>query len=139
MKYTKDEVIQYAQEEDVKFIRLTFCDVFGKQKNVAVMPDELPRAFDQGIPFDASFIAGFGDGSHSELLLHPEPDTLMPLPWRSEHGRVVQMFSSITHPDGTPFPCDTRSLLKKAVCEAEKHGVEFTFGTEQEFYLFMLD
>ena len=104
MKYTKDEVIQYAQEEDVKFIRLTFCDVFGKQKNV-----------DQGIPFDASFIAGFGDGSHSELLLHPEPDTLMPLPWRSEHGRVVQMFSSITHPDGTPFPCDTRSLLKKAV------------------------
>ena len=139
MKYSKDEVIQYAQEEDVKFIRLTFCDVFGKQKNVAVMPDELPRAFDQGIPFDASFIAGFGDVAHSELLLHPEPETLMPLPWRSEHGRVVQMLSGITHPDGTPFLCDTRSLLKKAVCEAEKHGVEFTFGTEQEFYLFMLD
>ena len=139
MKYTKDEVIQYAQEEDVKFIRLTFCDVFGKQKNVAVMPDELPRAFDQGIPFDASFIAGFGNGAHSELLLHPEPETLMPLPWRSEHGRVVQMFSGITHPDGTPFQCDTRRLLKKAVAEAEKHGVKFSFGTEQEFYLFLLD
>ena len=139
MKYSKDEVIQYAQEEDVKFIRLTFCDVFGKQKNVAVMPDELPRAFDQGFPFDASFIAGFGDGAHSELLLHPEPETLMPLPWRSEHGRVVQMFSGITHPDGTPFQCDTRRLLKEAACEAEKHGVRFTFGTEQEFYLFLLD
>ena len=139
MKYSKDEVIQYAQEEDVKFIRLTFCDVFGKQKNVAVMPDELPRAFDQGIPFDASFIAGFGDVAHSELLLHPEPETLMPLPWRSEHGRVVQMLSGITHPDGTPFLCDTRRLLKKAASEAEKHGVKFTFGTEQEFYLFLLD
>ena len=139
MNYSKDEVIQYAQEEDVKFIRLTFCDVFGKQKNVAVMPDELPRAFDQGIPFDASFIAGFGDVAHSELLLHPEPETLMPLPWRSEHGRVVQMLSGITHPDGTPFLCDTRRLLKKAASEAEKHGVKFTFGTEQEFYLFLLD
>ena len=41
MKYSKDEVIQYVQEEDVKFIRLAFCDIFGKQKNIAIMPDEL--------------------------------------------------------------------------------------------------
>ncbi len=51
-KYTKDEVIQYAREEDVKFIRLAFCDVFGKQKNISIMPDELPRAFEYGIAFD---------------------------------------------------------------------------------------
>ncbi len=139
MKYSKDEVIQFAQEEDVKFIRLTFCDVFGKQKNIAIMPEELPRAFDHGISFDASAIAGFGDETHSDLLLHPEPETLMPLPWRPEHGRVVQMLSGITHPDGSPFLCDTRSLLKKAVSEAKDAGYEFTFGAEQEFYLFQLD
>ncbi len=139
MKYSKDEIIQYAKEEDVKFIRLTFCDVFGKQKNIAIMPDELPRAFDYGISFDASAIAGFGDETHSDLLLHPEPETIMPLPWRPEHGRVVQMFSGITYPDGKPFPCDTRSLLKKAIAEAKKAGFEFTFGAEQEFYLFHTD
>jgi len=139
MKYSKEEVIQYAQEEDVKFIRLTFCDVFGKQKNIAIMPDELLRAFEYGISFDASAIAGFGDEVHSDLLLHPEPETLMPLPWRPENGRVVQMFSGITHPDGTPFVCDTRSLLKKAIAEAKRAGFEFTFGAEQEFYLFQLD
>ncbi|MBR6312792.1 MAG: glutamine synthetase [Oscillospiraceae bacterium] len=138
MKYSKDEVIQYAQEEDVKFIRLTFCDVFGKQKNIAIMPDELPRAFEYGISFDASAIAGFGDETHSDLLLHPEPETLMPLPWRPEHGRVVQMFSEITYPDGRLFECDTRSLLKKAAAEALRAGYEFTFGAEQEFYLFRL-
>ncbi len=139
MKYSKDEVIQYALEEDVKFIRLAFCDVFGKQKNIAIMPDELPRAFEYGISFDASAIAGFGDEVHSDLLLHPEPGTLMPLPWRPEHGRVIQMFSSISYPDGTPFLCDTRSLLKSAVEEAKQAGFEFTFGAEQEFYLFHLD
>lgn len=139
MKYSKDEVIQYTREEDVKFIRLTFCDVFGKQKNIAIMPEELPRAFEYGISFDASAIAGFGDESRSDLLLHPEPETLMPLPWRPEHGRVVQMFSGITHPDGTPFACDTRSLLKRAVEEAKEAGLAFTFGAEQEFYLFRLD
>lgn len=139
MKYSKDEVIQYVQEEDVKFIRLTFCDVFGKPKNIAIMPDELPRAFEYGVSFDASAIAGFGDETHSDLLLHPEPETLMPLPWRPEHGRVVQMFSGITHPDGSPFLHDTRSLLKQAVSEAKKAGFEFTFGAEQKFYLFHLD
>ena len=39
MKYSKEEVIQYVQEEDVKFIRLAFCDVFGKQKNISIMPE----------------------------------------------------------------------------------------------------
>ena len=90
MKYSKDEVIQYVKEEDVKFIRLAFCDVFGKQKNIAIMPEELPRAFEYGISFDASAVAGFGDETHSDLFLHPEPETLVPLPWRPEHGRVVQ-------------------------------------------------
>ncbi len=139
MKYSRDEVIQYTQEEDVKFIRLSFCDVFGKPKNIAVMTEELPRAFEYGISFDASAIAGFGDETHSDLLLHPDPATLMPLPWRPENGRVVQMFSDITYPDGSPFPCDTRSLLKKADEDAKKAGYEFTFGAEQEFYLFRLD
>lgn len=139
MKYSKEEVLQYVTEEDVKFIRLAFCDVFGTQKNISIMPDELPRAFRYGIAFDASSIAGFGDETHSDLLLHPEPDTLMPLPWRPEHGRVVRMFCYITYPDGKPFQCDTRSLLKKAIDDAKHSGYNFFFGAEQEFYLFELD
>lgn len=50
MKYSKEEVLQYMQEEDVKFIRLAFCDVFGKQKNISIMPQELCRAFEHGLP-----------------------------------------------------------------------------------------
>ena len=139
MKYSKEEVMQYVQEEDVKFIRLAFCDVFGKQKNIAIMPEELPRAFEYGIAFDASAIAGFGDEEKCDLLLHPDPETLMMLPWSLEHGKVVRMFTYITYPDGTPFECDTRSLLKKAMEEAKKAGYSFAFGAEQEFYLFELD
>lgn len=139
MKYSREEVAQFIMEEDVKFIRLTFCDVFGKQKNISIMPDELSRAFTQGIAFDASAIEGFGDETHSDLLLHPDADTLMILPWRPEHGKVVRMFCSITYPDGRPFECDTRSILKNAIADAEKAGLRFSFGSEQEFYLFKLD
>ena len=139
MNYSKEEVMQYVREEDVKFIRLAFCDVFGKQKNISIMPEELPRAFEYGIAFDASAIAGFGDETRCDLLLHPDPETLMLLPWRPEHGKVVRMFTHITYPDGTLFECDTRSLLKKAVEDAKKAGYTFAFGAEQEFYLFNLD
>ncbi|MEE1186772.1 MAG: glutamine synthetase family protein [Acutalibacteraceae bacterium] len=139
MKYSKDEVMQFVKEEDVKFIRLAFCDVFGRQKNIAIMPSELSRAFEYGIVFDASAVTGFGDETHSDLLLHPDPETLMFLPWRPEHGKVVRMFTHITYSDGTPFECDTRGILKTAVEQAKKEGYTFTFGSEQEFYLFLLD
>lgn len=139
MKYSKEEVLQYVQEEDVKFIRLAFCDVFGKQKNISIMPSELPKAFAHGIAIDASAITGFGDEAHSDLLLHPDADTLVPLPWRPEHGRVVRMLCSISYPDGRSFECDSRSLLRKAVQDAEAAGYQFFFGAEQEFYLFRLD
>ncbi|MCR5040737.1 MAG: glutamine synthetase family protein [Clostridia bacterium] len=139
MEYNNDEIMEYMREEDVKFIRLAFCDVFGKQKNISVMPDELPRAFRYGIAFDASAIAGFGDEARSDLFLHPDPATLTVLPWRPEHGRVVRMLSDITYPDGRTFECDTRALLKKAVAEAAEKGFRFSFGAEQEFYLFKTD
>ena len=139
MKYSKEEVMQYVVEEDVKFIRLAFCDVFGHQKNISIMPEELNRAFTYGIAFDASAITGFGDEARSDLFLHPDPETLTWLPWRPEHGKVVRMFCSITYADGKPFECDTRSLLKSAIDDAAKDGYTFYFGAEQEFYLFELD
>ena len=139
MKYTKQEVLQFVNEEDVKFIRLAFCDVFGRQKNISIMPDELQRVFEYGIGIDASAIAGFGGEIHSDLFLHPEPDTLSILPWRPEHGRVVSMFCTVTYPDGTVFENDARSILIKAVETAKKAGYTFYFGSEMEFYLFKLD
>lgn len=137
--YSESEVIEFVKEEDVKFIKLAFSDVFGKQKNVSITDNELERAFKTGVAIDASAIKGFGDEAKSDLFLHPDPSTLSILPWRPEHGRVVRMFCDITYPDGTPFECDSRLILKNAVKAAEKKGLTFSFGSELEFYLFKLD
>ena len=101
--YTFREVMQYVSENDVKFIRLAFCDIFGTQKNISIMPRELSRAFEEGISFDASSIRGFMNIDQSDLLLFPDPSTLSILPWRPSHGRVVRFFCDIKYPDGTPF------------------------------------
>lgn len=137
--YSRSEVLEFVKEEDVKFIKLAFCDVFGKQKNVSITDNELDRAFTSGVAIDASAIRGFGDETRSDLFLHPDPSTLCVLPWRPEHGRVVRMFCDITFPDGTPFECDSRLILKNAVKAAEDRGLTFSFGSEMEFYLFKLD
>lgn len=139
MKYTAQEVIQYVQEEDVKFIRLAFCDVYGRQKNLSIMPGQLRRAFEDGMAFDASAIAGFGGAVRSDLFLRPDPATLAGLPWRPENGAVVRMFCDVIRPDGAPFAADTRRLLRSAVETARTAGYDFSFGPEMEFYLFKTD
>ena len=139
MKYTPEEVLLYLKEEDVKFVRMSFCDPFGRQKNVAIMADELPRAFEYGIGFDASAIDGFNGEVRSDLFLQPDPSTLVELPWRPQQGGVARLFCDITHPDGSPFEADTRYILKKSVEAAKEKGIGFFFGSEIEFYLFRLD
>ena len=139
MLYSEQEVYEYVEQEDVKFIRLAFCDVTGRQKNISIMPEELERAFSCGISFDASAIAGFGGPVGSDLFLHPIPSTLNVLPWRPSRGKVVKMFCSIRHPDGTPFAMDSRAILEKAVCQARELGCQVRFGSEFEFYLFKTD
>lgn len=112
MKFTQDDVLRYMESEDVKFIRLAFCDPEGCQKNLAVMPGVLPKAFAQGIPVDAGDIPGFGPG---KVLLRPDPGTLLQMPWRPQHGRVVHMFCELLTPDGTPHPLDFRGQLKRLI------------------------
>lgn len=141
MTYTVEEVFDYIEQEDVSFIRLAFCDIHGKQKNVSIMPNELRRAFEYGISFDATAIEGFSydsDGK-SDLLLFPIPSTLTVLPWRPSHGKVVRMFCDIRYPDGRIFEKNSRAFLEKAVADADKMGIRVKFGSEYEFYLFKTD
>lgn len=136
---TQKEVMEYVEEENVKFIRLAFFDVKGHQKNISIQPSELLRAFSTGISFDASSIEGFNDETHSDLFLVPEPRTLSILPWRSFDGSVVRMYCDIYNPDGTLYKNDTRYLLKQALEQAKKAQIEIRCGNEYEFYLFQLD
>ncbi len=139
MYSSAEEILSYVRDNDVKFIRLAFCDIFGIQKNIAIQPSELPRAFESGISFDASAISGFMNIEESDLLLVPDPDTVAILPWRPSHGRVIRLFCDIVRPDGTPFEGDCRRLLRETARRAIQRGYVCKFGPECEFYLFQLD
>lgn len=139
MNFNYDDVLEYIEQEDVKFIRLAFCDIHGNLKNISILPDEVKRAFTSGISFDASAIKGFETAEKSDLFLFPVPSTLTVLPWRPSQGKVVRMFCNIKYPDGTPFNTDCRYILENAVTYAKDNGFSIYFGTEFEFYLFKTD
>ena len=139
MNHTEQELMKQIEEEDVKFIRLSFCDIYGVQKNISIQRSELPRAFEKGIGIDASYINGFGGDYGKDIWLHPETDTITVLPWRPEHGKVVRMFCTLTYEDGTPVETDTRAMLKNAVKYAQSKGYRFHFKSELQFYLFKID
>ena len=139
MQYTKSEVLDFIEENDVKFIKLAFCDIFGCQKVIAIQPALVPEALETGIPIDASRITGFEREHDSELFLVPDTSTMSLLPWRPVHGRVVRFYCDIRRADGSGFDIDCRGILKKAVDIAKLHGIIFNFGARSEFYLFKND
>lgn len=139
MAISQAEINEYIQDHDVKFIKFSFCDVFGRQKIISVLPSVLPRAFAQGIAVDASRIDGFYKPGDSELFLFPDTDTISLLPWRPSHGRVARFYCRIKDQEGQEFAQDGRKILRDAVDYAKKRGVRVNFGAENDFYLFRTD
>lgn len=137
MQFSKEEVAQYIAEEDVKFIRLAFCDLYGNQKNLSVMPYGIPSILERGITTDSGQLPGFVP--NSPMVLLPDPATLTVLPWRPEHGRVVRMFCSLANESGEILPADLRSRLKQTAEKAAQAGYTFTFAVRSKFYLYKTD
>ncbi len=137
--YTKQDIINRVEEEDVEFIRLQFTDIFGNLKNVAVTTSQLDKVLDNKCMFDGSSIEGFVRIEESDMYLYPDLDTFEIFPWRPQQGKVARFICDVYRPDGTQFEGDPRYILKKVVKEAEELGYSFDVGPECEFFLFNLE
>ena len=124
-KYTKQDIINQVEENDVEFIRLQFTDMYGTLKNVAITASQLEKALDNKCMFDGSSIEGFARVEESDMYLYPDLDTFEIFPWRPQQGKVARLICDIYRPDGTPFEGDPRYVLKKVINEAIEMGYEF--------------
>ncbi len=133
----KEYVLEQAKRLGVKFVRLWFTDIHGFLKSFAITNDELPTALDEGIGFDGSSIEGYVRIEESDMIAMPDPTTFAILPWRPrEEAAVARMFCDILHPDGTPFACDPRYVLKRNLERAAQMGFTFYVGPELEYFYF---
>ena len=139
MTYTREDIVRIVQEEDVKFIRMQFVDIFGQLKNVAITSGQLEKALDNRVMIDGSSIEGFVRVNESDQYLRPDLSSFAIYPWRPSHGRVARLLCDVYNPDGTPFIGDPRLVLRKVIARARNQGFTLNVGPECEFFLFQTD
>jgi glutamine synthetase len=138
-KYTREDILRIVDEEDVAFIRLQFCDLFGVPKNVAIPSSQLEKALDNKYVFDGIFVEGFVRSEESDMYLYPDLDSFEIYPWRPQAGKVARMFCNVYTADKKPFSGDPRNVLKEVVAKAKDMGISFKVEPQPEFFLFDYD
>ncbi len=138
-KYTKEDIFQIVEDEDVAFIRLQFCDLFGVPKNIAIPSSQLEKALNNECMFDGISIDGFTRDDESDMYLYPDLDSFEIYPWRPQAGKVARMFCNVYTSDNKPFSGDPRSILQKVLNKAKDLGINFKVNPRLEFFLFDYD
>jgi glutamine synthetase len=136
---TAQDILDLIKEEGVEFIRLQFADMFGNLKNVAVTAAQLRKILVDKYRIEGQVMFGSDCGYDGELILEPDYDTFMILPWRPQQGKVAKFMCDVCCPDGTPFEMSSRTILKKVIRAAASKGYSFMIRPECEFFLFHLD
>jgi glutamine synthetase len=133
----KAQILERAEREKVKFMRLQFTDILGTIKNVEIPDRQFESALNGLIMFDGSSIEGFVRIEESDMYLRPDLSTFAIFPWDNPSGeKVGRMICDITAPDGAPFAGCPRTALKRVIALAAERGFQMNAGPECEFFLF---
>ncbi|MGE4595681.1 MAG: type I glutamate--ammonia ligase [Nitrososphaerales archaeon] len=139
------DVMNKIQSEDIRFIDLQFTDVPGKLQHVTVPSHTIDAdAWTNGIPkLDGSSIRGFTGISESDMLLKPDPNTFVVIPWSDPSKKYARVLCSINwgmgHPvhKGGPLAKDPRGIAQKAEEFLKESGYGYSiWGPELEFFVF---
>src|SRR5215212_368015 len=122
---TKAQILELAEREKVKFMRLQFTDILGTIKNVEIPDRQFEAALDGEVMFDGSSIEGFMRIEESDMYLKPDLTTFRVFPWTGPTGeRVARIICDIFTPDRNPFPGCPRMTLKKVIALAASRGYQ---------------
>jgi glutamine synthetase len=114
----------------LRWVKLTFVDVFGTNCALTLPADGLDGATTTGILFDGSSLEGPARYLESDMRLLADRATL--IDHGNGDGRVV---CSVLTPAGSAWGGDPRTGLAQAVAATDELSVGFTAGAELEFYL----
>jgi len=136
----KQQVLDLAAKQDVRFVLLQFTDILGVVKSVAIPVEQMEKALDGETMFDGSSVHGFVRIEESDMLLKADPTTFAVLPWSDGgRGHTARLICDILTPDGEPFSGCPRQALKRVAAQAADLGYVLNAGPEAEFFLFHCD
>ena len=125
----------YAKDKGVKYFLIAFVDLFGTMRAKIVPATAIEMIAKAGAGF-----AGFATWldltpAHPDMLVMPEADTAIQLPWKPEVAWVTGDLVM----DGKPLAQNPRQVLKRVVEAAARDGFEMKTGVECEYFLIAPD
>ncbi|MDJ0796297.1 MAG: glutamine synthetase family protein [Calothrix sp. MO_167.B12] len=135
------DIFKHLKENNIKFVRVLFCDNANIIRSKAFHIDVLPEHFDTGVSITVAqqafpvmydtVIAETGLSPIGEAWLVPDWSTLNILPYAPNHAWVMgDMFK-----DGSPWSLCPRGFLKRVIATAENAGLQIKAAFENEFFL----
>ena len=135
---TYADIRKMIEDNDVEYIDVRFTDPRGKLQHLAMCEHAMDEdAFNEGILFDGSSIAGWKAINESDMLLVPDMETAVMDPFTAQPQLII--FCDVKDPiTGEFYSRDPRGTAKKAEQFVKDSGVgtDVFFGPEAEFFMF---
>src|ERR1043166_3947178 len=132
------KAMDLVKERDAKYVDLRFSDTRGKMQHLTQHISTMDaEAWEKGIMFDGSSIAGWKAINESDMILMPDPDTAVVDPFFAQP--TVAVFCDVLDPiTGKAYTRDPRSCARRAEAFVKTSGIGDTtfFGPEAEFFIF---
>jgi glutamate---methylamine ligase len=124
-----------AKQHGTRYFLIAFVDLFGTLRAKIVPAAAMEAVARSGAGF-AGFAAWFDmTPADPDVLVMPDPDTVLPLPWKPEVAWVTgDLFMG-----GNPVAQNPRQVLKSVIAAAAKEGCALKTGVECEYFLISPD
>ena len=126
---------EFAEIKGIKYFLISFVDLFGTMRAKIVPATAIDAVAKSGAGF-AGFAVWFDmTPAHADILVMPDPETAIQLPWKPEVAWVTGDLIM----DGKPVDQNPRQVLKRVIASAAADGVAMKTGVECEYFLIAPD
>jgi glutamine synthetase len=116
--------------DGVRWVTLTFVDVFGLGHAVSLPAERFGLAVERGEPIDGSVLEGRARRLETDMLLVPDPATVC-----HTGGDLARAVCNVVTLDGSPWGADPRTTLQKVEEQAGDVAAGWAASAELELYL----
>ena len=132
------DAVKFAKDQGVKIVDVKFVDMPGTWQHFSIPVEDFTEdIFTEGLGFDGSSIRGFQHIHESDMLLLPDPSTVVvdPICKIPTLSLICDVVDPITH---EPYSRDPRYIARKAEEYLKTTGIADTsyWGPEAEFFIF---
>ena len=132
------DAVKFAKDQGVKIVDVKFIDLPGTWQHFSIPVEEYSEEiFAEGIGFDGSSIRGFQQIHESDMLLRPDPNSVVvdPVCKIPTLSLICDVVDPITH---EPYSRDPRHIARQAEAYLKKTGIADVsyWGPEAEFFVF---